>query len=133
MKKTILIILFFQQLFLSCDKGTSKVQMKNKTYNFGTLSYGDTLKHKFSIKNISNVAYLINDVSTSCGCTNTEYTTSAISKGEFAKVEIEYTPLIEDQGKKISKSVVLSDNSENGFQVLRITGVINREMNEKID
>ncbi|MDB9721336.1 DUF1573 domain-containing protein [Winogradskyella sp.] len=100
------------------------MEILKKEYDFGKSFYGDTISYKFFIKNLYDIPYKIDAVGESCGCTKSIYTKNQVSKGEFAEIEVEYIPLLEEVGTTVSKSIVVSDNSSKGFQVFYILGEI---------
>lgn len=128
----LILCLFFLSLFFSCKKETnlkktiiskSKIEVLDKEFNFGKKNTKDTILHTYLIKNISNIPYKISKVGESCGCTTTRYTREQVFKDEYAKIEISYIPNSDDSGQ-IVKSIVVSDNSVEGFNVFYLKGEI---------
>lgn len=99
----------------------SKVKIPQTVFNFGNIRVGDTVKYSFIIENISERKFIIDTVGTSCGCTTTQFTKDSVKKNEIAKIDVQY---IADQSGKISKSVVVSDNSQTGFQTFYLKGKV---------
>jgi hypothetical protein len=99
----------------------SRVKIIETVFNFGNINVGDTVKYSFIIKNISERKFIIDTVGTSCGCTTTQFTRDSVRKNEIAKIDVQY---IADQSGKISKSIVVSDNSETGFQTFYLKGKV---------
>lgn len=99
----------------------SRVKITQTIFNFGDIHVGDTVKHSFVIKNISQRKFIIDTVGTSCGCTTTQFTRDSIRKDEIAKIDVQY---IADQAGKVSKSIVVSDNSQTGFQTFYLKGQV---------
>lgn len=117
-------------LILSCENNKSKdniwsypsVVIDKKEHNFGKRQIGDTVRYVFKIKNLSNLNYTIDSVAESCGCTTTHYSKSVVKKDKKAYIEIEY--VVEENLGKVVKSIVVSDNTEDGFQVFYLKGDI---------
>lgn len=99
----------------------SKVKIAETVFNFGNINVGDTINYSFVIKNISERKFIIDTVGTSCGCTTTQFTRDSVRKNEIAKIDVQY---IADQSGEISKSIVVADNSETGFQTFYLKGKV---------
>lgn len=131
MKYFIVTVLFFL-LFVNCknkeadalkELKLSKIEIVENTFNFGNINKNDTVNHFFVIRNISDKKYIIDTVGTSCGCTTTSYTRDSISKNKIAKINVQFIPNEDDSGK-ISKSIVVSDNSESGYHAFYLKGKV---------
>lgn len=125
---TIMLLL----LFLNCKNNKenvveklklSKVKISDNIFYFGIINKKDTVNHTFIIKNISDKKFIIDTVGTSCGCTTTNYTRDSISKNKIAKINVQFIPNKDDSGK-ISKSIVVSDNSESGYHAFYLKGKV---------
>jgi len=133
MGKTVYVSLFILfGLLFSCGKNRDindaktqgvKTELINKEHFFGKAKFGDTINHTFLIRNMSNYPYKINKVGTSCGCTTVSFTKNNIERGGYAEIDVSYVPTSDDIGS-ISKSIVVSDNSNMGFNTLYIKGEI---------
>ncbi len=49
-----------------------KIEFKTKSYDFGTISQGETVKHSFIYRNAGEAALIIASIEPGCGCTVTE-------------------------------------------------------------
>ncbi|WP_299683970.1 DUF1573 domain-containing protein [uncultured Dokdonia sp.] len=125
--KSLYILPIIFLFFVGCNqKGKSDlaaIEVIGKEYNFGEIKYDDTLTHTFKIKNVSNNYYLIDKVGVSCGCTSAIFTENPVIKNEYAQVEVGYIASKDDIGL-VEKSIVVSDNSEKGFQILYLKGTV---------
>mgnify|MGYP003575802156 CR=1 FL=1 len=127
------VIVFFILFFTNCtnkDKKVleiskmSNVEILDNTFNFGNIKVYDTINHVFFLKNISDKKFIIDTVGTSCGCTTTSYTKDSVSKNEIAKIYVKFIADKEDFGK-VSKSIVVSDNSQDGYHTFYLKGTVN--------
>lgn len=129
MKYLILSLLFL--LMINCTKQKddveklrlSKVKITEHIFDFGNINKGDTVTYSFVIKNISERKFIIDTVGTSCGCTTTHFTRDSIGKNQIAKIDVQYISDNNSTGK-ISKSIVVSDNSESGFHTFYLKGEV---------
>lgn len=99
----------------------SKVKITQTVFNFGDIHLGDTVNYSFIIKNISERKFIIDTVGTSCGFTTIQFTRDSVRKNQIAKIQVQF---IADQSGKISKSIVVSDNTETGFQTFYLKGKV---------
>ncbi len=87
---------------------TAQVEFNKTEYDFGQIIQGEIVTYSFKFTNTGNADLFITNVSTSCGCTVSEYPVDAIKPGE-------------------TKSIKAIFDSENriGFQNKRITVLTN--------
>lgn len=125
-------LIFIVLFIFSCKKNQNfdgpktkvvQVEIIKKEYFFGKAKFGDTIKHTFLIKNVSDSLYKINKVGTSCGCTTVNFSKNKIERNDYAKIEVVYVPSL-DENNLVSKSIVVSDNSDMGYNTLYIKGEI---------
>lgn len=122
----ILIFTLILFLFSYCKTEKEKfpkVQIKQNTFNFNKINYGDTINHKFKIKNISSIPLKINNVGSSCGCIVTNFTKSEIMKGNSAEILVTFTPQ-KGQNDSINKEILIKSNTESTYIALYLKGEI---------
>lgn len=125
------IILFIGLAFVGCNNNTNKlptdviknpntaegvdesvkmpkIQFEKTRYDFGKVIEGEIVSYNFKFTNTGNADLIITKVSTSCGCTASDYPIDPVKPGETAEIEAKF-------------------NSENrtGFQNKRITVLTN--------
>jgi len=85
-----------------------KIQFEKTRHEFGKVIEGEIVSYNFKFTNTGNADLIITKVSTSCGCTASDYPTDPIKPGETKSIEAKF-------------------NSENrtGFQNKRITVLTN--------
>ena len=72
----------------SVAKGTPQINFDENFYDFGTIAQGEKVSHTFSFRNIGDGPLQITDVTTSCGCTASKYSTKPVAPGESGTVEV---------------------------------------------
>ena len=99
------------------------IQFKQRVYDFGTISKGAVVKHKFEYINKGDGVLKIGKVKTSCGCTAALITSKTVGPGE--KGEVEATFRSQNFRGRITKKVYVHSNDpdENVIQLL-IKGII---------
>ncbi len=114
MKKLVLVFFVFSMIFISCGESNEKVSadsVKNPNtaeapnevgdlpkmefergtkYDFGHAQTGEVLVNTFYFKNTGKSDLIISDVSTSCGCTVSDYTDKPIRAGEEGVVTLTF-------------------------------------------
>ena len=68
--------------------GTPQINFETYEHNFGTIAQGEKVTHTFKFRNIGDGALQITDVTTSCGCTASKYSTEPVKPGESGTVEV---------------------------------------------
>jgi hypothetical protein len=64
------------------------IQLSSESFNFGTIPYGKKVYTTFTIKNLTKEPLLINNIATSCGCTDPEWDKAAIEPGKTREVTV---------------------------------------------
>jgi hypothetical protein len=102
---------------------TTKIEIEEKSFYFGTIKQSDSADHVFKIKNVGDVALLIKSAKASCGCTVPEWSKIPIKPNNFGEIRIKFKPT-ETMDGIISKSVVFQANTDSIFHVLYLKGIV---------
>ncbi len=88
-------------------------------HDFGRLVQGEKVSYGFKFKNTGGSDLIIAGVSSSCGCTVTEYPKNAIKAGEESVIQVTFN----SEGKKgfQHKSVTVMANTQPNTKVLKIS------------
>ncbi|OQY05080.1 MAG: hypothetical protein B6I20_01875 [Bacteroidetes bacterium 4572_117] len=65
----------------------TEIEFESKEYDFGTITSGENVSHRFKIKNIGSSKLYIKNVSADCGCTVIDYDKEAILPGKESYIE----------------------------------------------
>ncbi|EFK58072.1 DUF1573 domain-containing protein [Sphingobacterium spiritivorum] len=95
-----------------------KFRFDSDFYDFGRIKNGDTVQHTFNYVNIGSEPLIIQDISTSCGCTLAEWTKIPVKTGSNGFITIKFSKT-HDPGIH-SKSVIIKANTEDTYTVLKI-------------
>jgi len=94
------------------------------SFNFGNINELDGLKtHVFSFTNNGSQPLLLNDVSTTCGCTVPEWSKEPIAPGSQGKIKVTFDPL--GRPGAFRKSITVKSNAREASVVLYIVGLVN--------
>jgi Protein of unknown function (DUF1573) len=93
------------------------------THDFGTINEGDTVDYVFNFTNSGKNDLQITNAQGSCGCTVPEYPKELIKPGQSSKIKVSFSSA--GKSGKQEKSVTLTANIANQFQIIRIKANIN--------
>jgi hypothetical protein len=95
---------------------------ENDEHDFGNIMEGETVTCNFKFKNSGKSDLVISKVSTSCGCTASEYPTEAVKPGESKAITVTF----KSEGKRgfQSKQITVLANTDPNMKVLRIKAMV---------
>lgn len=98
------------------------LEFNKKVHNFGKISVNDGAQNcTFEFKNTSDKPVVINNIISSCGCTNPVWPKKPIMPAESGKVEVTY---LNDQGPyPFDKTLTVYTSASTKPIILRITGL----------
>lgn len=76
------------------------LQFTETEFDFGSVPQGKPVYHYFEIKNTSTKPALLNEVSTTCGCTTPEWSKDAIAPGATTKLKVGFNAAAEGPFEK---------------------------------
>lgn len=74
-------------------KGVADIYWVESSFDFGKISEGKFVTHKFNFENIGDVPYLIQEVEGSCGCTIADYPKEAIPPGGKGIITVRFNSI----------------------------------------
>ncbi len=110
-------------------KGAPIIKFDKKTYDFGVVYEGDTVKHQFKITNNGESNLIITRAKATCGCTVPTWPKEPIAPGQSDVLSVVFNTA--GKSNKQTKSVTLTTNTENGSEVVSITGMVKKKTEEK--
>lgn len=131
-KKYIVCIFFLSASLFSCKQGKeksvlkeklAKIEVSQKTFDFGNIHIGDTITHVFKIQNKSVNKLYVHKIATSCNCTTIGNIDSIAKKDEVIAIKTRFIAKEELKGK-VSNSVIVEMNTKPSFIVLRLKGYV---------
>ena len=154
MKRNYIFVLFFFLiiLFFSCNENDNKaatdivnisgtaedginkkdlpvMKLEEEEFNFGTITQGEKVSHKFKFRNMGNSELIISDAASSCGCTVPEYPKLPINPGKSAEVNVEFDS--NNKSGMVTKEIALITNCMPNRTVIRIKANIFVPVNNK--
>ena len=84
--KQIILTLFLWTVFCLTGMAQAKATFDKKVHEFGVVLWKHPATATFTIKNDGNKPLVISNVTTSCGCTDAEWTKTPIAPGAIGKI-----------------------------------------------
>lgn len=96
-----------------------KITFQEKSFDFGEINQGDQVSHVFIYENTGNEELKIMGVSTSCGCTASNWSREPLAPGAKAEMTINFN----SRGKRNlqNKIVTITSNAVNATERIKIT------------
>jgi hypothetical protein len=102
---------------------TANISFKKIDHNFGTIKEANgPVSVMFRFVNTGSDPALVQNVSTSCGCTTPEYSKAPVLPGDSGFVKVVYNP--NGRPGPFTKEITVTSNAGNSPQVLKITGIV---------
>ncbi len=133
------LILFFVVLIgsSSCDSSKSNKSeqasiasklpvMKmtdSTTFDFGTISEGDIVEHTFNFRNEGEFPLIINNITSSCGCTTPEWPREPIDPKASSSIKVRFDTK-NKTGPQV-KTITVYANTEPANSELKLRGIVN--------
>ncbi len=99
-----------------------KIEFEKDFHDFGKIIQGEKVTYAFKFKNTGKSLLLISNVSTSCGCTVTDFPKEPIKPGESGKIDVSF----DSEGRRgpQNKTATVMANTQPNSTMLRIQAII---------
>lgn len=122
MKKLIAIAVFvLAGVGVANAQNTAKMEFKTETIDYGEIKKGSDGVRVFEFTNTGNAPLVIENVTSSCGCTIPKKPEEAIMPGETGEIEVKYDT---KRVGPIRKTVTVYSNSDVPTKALKIKGKV---------
>ena len=124
MKRKIQILCVLVGLLFSLSSWAdprASVEWEMTSIDFGEVEFKKPVTAEFTFKNQGLIPMLIQEVTSSCGCTIAEYPKQPIVSGQEGKILVTYDAETEGQ---FSKTIMVYSNAEGGLTQLFIKGIV---------
>lgn len=103
--------------FLPRNEPQPKIQIPERSYNFGTIGPQDVVEREFIIRNVGEAPLTISRAYTTCGCTTAEISARVIEPGEVATVKLVFDAGFHDAaGQTVRRGLIIENNDPNYSQ-----------------
>lgn len=101
---------------------TAKIEFEKDFHDFGKITQGERVTFAFKFKNSGKSVLLISDVSTSCGCTISDYPKKPVMPGESGQIAVRF----DSEGKRgqQNKTVTVFANTQPNSTMLHIQAMV---------
>ncbi len=106
--------------FAIASHDTTRVQLIDSAYNFGSITEGEKVTFNYRFKNVGTKPLVITSTSASCGCTVPEKPEFPILPGQTGFIKVVFN----SKGKvgHNEKNIVVIANTNPSFPLLNLTG-----------
>ncbi|CAG5003968.1 hypothetical protein DYBT9275_03269 [Dyadobacter sp. CECT 9275] len=139
MKRVAAILLIFGSIILisSCasdkDKKGGDKEVNDKlpvltlldsaSYDFGTIAEGAVVEHTFRFRNDGEYPLILNNITSSCGCTTPEWPREPIEAKATGSIKVRFDSK-NKSGPQV-KTITVYANTEPAYSELRLRGIVN--------
>jgi len=101
----------------------ARILFVDRVYNFDTITAGQSVTHRYPFTNTGVKDLEITDTQTTCGCTISQHTKTAIAPGDEGYIEVTYDS--KDKKGKQEKVIRVYSNTYPNETLLTIKGFVN--------
>jgi len=105
------------------------ITFEEPVYDFGEITEGDIIKHKFAFKNTGNAELIIKSAKASCGCTDPSYPFIGIAPGETGHIGVTYNSVSKDGPQK--PDITIKTNVDDTSLMIYLSGTVNAKEKEE--
>ncbi|PWJ58275.1 uncharacterized protein DUF1573 [Dyadobacter jejuensis] len=92
------------------------------SYDFGTVTEGDIVEHTFHFRNDGEFPLILNNITSSCGCTTPEWPKEPIGPKEESSIVVRFDTK-NKTGPQV-KTITVYANTEPAFSELKLRGIV---------
>ncbi|NIJ51887.1 DUF1573 domain-containing protein [Dyadobacter arcticus] len=135
-KKSIFILFGVALIILGCSKVEKKDDAKqadakmpvfalidSSSYDFGSIQEGAVVEHDFRFRNDGEYPLILNNITSSCGCTTPEWPKEPIGPKETSSIKVRFDSK-NKSGPQV-KTITVYANTEPAYSELRLRGIVN--------
>ncbi|MEO6282787.1 MAG: DUF1573 domain-containing protein [Dyadobacter sp.] len=137
MKKiSICVLLGIALVFSGCSKKEDNNEAKqadskmpvfalidSASFDFGTIQEGAIVEHNFKFRNDGAYPLILNNITSSCGCTTPEWPKEPIGPKQTSSIKVRFDSK-HKSGPQV-KTITVYANTEPAYSELRLKGIVN--------
>lgn len=105
--------------------GTTQISVDKAEWDFGKISEKNGIvEHRFMIKNTSDKPFIINNVTTGCGCTIPSYSKEPLMPADSTAISVRYNP--HNRPGYFTKRIYIWSGPEGVSNILMIKGYVTK-------
>lgn len=122
MRINLLFIMLVSSLSVSAKP---VLELSEEIVDFGAVRLDPTVHRKnLLVKNVGDEPLVINQVSSTCHCVETEWSVKPIEAGASDSIKIEFSP---DVSGVVSKKLIIYSNAQNRRTSFRVKAMVERK------
>ncbi len=103
--------------FLPRNQAQPRIQLPEKSYNFGVIGPQDVVEREFILRNTGEGPLTISRAYTTCGCTTAEISASVIPPGKVATIKLIFDAGYHDAtGQTVRRGLIIENNDPSQSQ-----------------
>lgn len=94
----------------------------SSSFNFGTIKEGEVVEHSFRFRNDGEYPLILNNITSSCGCTTPEWPKDPIEPKAESSIKVRF-----DSKNKVGpqvKTITVYANTDPAYSELRLRGIV---------
>ena len=95
----------------------------SSSYDFGTIQEGAVVEHTFNFRNDGKYPLILNNITSSCGCTTPEWPKEPIEPNATSSIKVRFDSK-NKSGPQV-KTITVYANTEPAYSELRLKGIVN--------
>ena len=111
--------------FISFSINAQEFKFEEETINYGKIEKGSDKERVFVFSNVGDEPIVISRIQSSCGCTIPKKPEAPIMPGEKGEIKVSYDT---NRLGGFSKSITVFSNAKEGNKVIRIKGMVTKEL-----
>ena len=96
--------------------------LDSSSYNFGTIQEGAIVEHTFNFRNDGEYPLILNNITSSCGCTTPEWPKEPINPKAKSSIKVRFDSK-NKSGPQV-KTITVYANTEPAYSELRLKGIV---------
>ena len=96
--------------------------LDSASFDFGTIKEGEIVEHTFNFQNDGPYPLILNNITSSCGCTTPEWPKEPISPNAKASIKVRFDSK-NKSGPQV-KTITVYANTEPAYSELRLRGIV---------
>ena len=103
----------------------------SSSYDFGTIKEGQVVEHTFKFRNDGEYPLILNNITSSCGCTTPEWPKEPIGPNATSSISVRFDSK-NKSGPQV-KTITVYANTEPAYSELRLRGIVNSIPKPEVD
>lgn len=102
--------------------GSPAIEFDQKEFDFGDVPQGDTIRQKYTFRNVGTADLTIKNVKTGCECTSANWLAGPYKMGASGEIEVIFST--KDKSGPQKKEIIIETNTDKRIDIIRLTGVV---------